>query len=200
MSVTDRESPGKLGTLEPIEPPSGREALLKLGLPVLGVVAGIVALLLLLGVEMRENVFTFLGIYLIPGGIDFGPPVAVSLLGLDPVWVVGLLTYFDLWLTLFWVWNLDHLVRFELIDKRVEKSRARAHKLWERFPWLRVATGPGLALFIMIPIPTTGSFSGITIGKLIELPDPVIYMASVGGTLVRVAALAYGAEGVLFFF
>lgn len=200
MSVTDRESPQTLGELEPIEPPQGREALLKLGLPVLGVLGGIAALLLLLGPELRDNVFTFLGIYLIPGGIDFGPPVAVSLLNLEPLWVVGLLTYFDLWLTLFWVWNLDHLVRFDVIDRRVEKSRRRAHSLWERFPWLQVATGPGLTLFITIPIPTTGSFTGIAIGKLIELPDPVIYMASVGGTLIRVAALAYGFEGVLWFF
>lgn len=199
MSVTERDE-DRLGRLEPIEPPRGAEIAYKVGIPVLGVLAGVVGLAVLLPDGLRDNVFTFLGIYLVPGGIDAGPPVGVSVLGLEPEWVVGLVTYFDLWLTLFWVWNIDHLVRFDVIERRVEKSRERAHSLWQRFPWLRVATGPGLALFITIPIPTTGSFSGVTIGKLIDLPDPVVYLASVGGTLVRVAALAFGAEGVLWFF
>jgi uncharacterized membrane protein len=200
VSVTDREDPDGLGHLEPIDPPRGRELAYKVGIPVLGILAGVGGLLVFLAPELRSNVFTFLGIYLVPGGIDAGPPLGVSLLDLDPLWVVALVTYFDLWLTLFWIWNIDHLVRFGVIQRQVEKSRERAHGLWERFPWLRVATGPGLAVFITIPIPTTGSFSGVTIGKLIDLPDPVVYLASVGGTLVRVAALAFGAEGVLWFF
>lgn len=199
MSVTERERPRALGQLEPIEPPRGRELAYKVGVPLLGVVAGVAGLLVLLAPDTRNSVFAFLGIYLVPGGIDAGPPVGVSLLGLDPAWVIALVTYFDLWLTLFWVWNVDHLVRFDVVQRRVEKSRSRAHKLWQRFPWLRVASAPGLALFITIPIPTTGSFSGIAIGKLIDLPDPAIYVASVGGTLVRVMFLAYGTEGVLWF-
>lgn len=200
MSVTTREGEQALDQLEPIRPPRGREVLAKVGIPVLGVAAGLLGLLVLLPPELRDNALTFLGIYLIPGGIDAAPALGVSLLGLDPLWVVGLTVYFDLWLTLFWVWNLDHLVRFDVVRGRVEKSRERAHQLWDRFPWLRVATAPGLALFITIPIPTTGSFSGIAIGKLIDLPDPAIYLASVAGTFVRIVTLAYGTEGVLWFF
>lgn len=200
MSVTTREGEDVLGHLEPIRPPRGREIAYKIGLPVLGVLAGVAGLLALLSPELRTNVFTFLGIYLVPGGIDAGPPAGVALLGLEPLWVVGLVVYFDLWLTLFWVWNIDHLVRFDIVQRRVEKSRERAHKLWARFPWMQVASAPGLALFITIPIPTTGSFTGIAIGKLLDLPDPAIYLASVGGTLIRITALAFGTEGVLWFF
>ncbi|PSG96178.1 hypothetical protein BRD56_11650 [Thermoplasmatales archaeon SW_10_69_26] len=200
MSATDGDERGRLGRLEPIEPPTGWRALSKIGLPVAGVLAGVAVLLLALEPELRRNVFTFIAIYLVPGGIDAGPLAGVSLLGLDPLWVIALVTYFDLWLTMFWVWNIDHLVRFGWVERRVEKTRERAHSLWKRFPWLRVASGPGLALFITIPIPTTGSFSGIAIGKLIDLPDPVTYMASVGGTMIRVAALAFGTEGILWFF
>lgn len=197
MSATERET--GLGRLEPIEPPRGREIAYKVGLPAAGVLAGVLALVLALEPALRRNVFVFLGVYLVPGGIDAGPPVGVGLLGLEAEWVVALVVYFDLWLTLFWVWNLDHLVRFGVVQRRVEKSRERARKLWERFPWLRVASAPGLALFITIPIPTTGSFSGVAIGKLIDLPDPSIYLASVGGTFIRIVALAYGTEGVLWF-
>lgn len=199
MSVTDREGEEFLGRLQPIEPPRGRTVWLKLGVPVVGVFAGVVGLLTLLEPGLRGNVFGFLGIYLVPGGIDAGPPAGVALLGLEPEWVIALVTYFDIWLTLFWVWNLDHLVRFDVVQKRVQKSRERARRLWTRFPWMRVATAPGLALFITIPIPTTGSFSGIAIGKLLDLPDPAIYAASVVGTLVRITLLAYGTEGVLWF-
>lgn len=192
------DAPGQpLPEFEPIEPPHGRAALLKIGAPVLGVLAGVVTLLAVLEPGLRRNVFTFLGAYLVPGGIDAAPPLGVSLLGLEPEWVVGLILYFDLWLTAFWVWNLDHLARFDVIDARVEKSRERAHRWWERFPWLRVATGPGLALFILIPIPTTGSFTGIAIGKLIELPDLTIYLASIAGTFVRISLLAFGTDALI---
>ncbi len=196
MPDTDLADEETLPEFEPIEPPRGRWVLVKLGLPVLGVLAGITALLVTLEPGVRRNVFVFLGAYLVPGGIDAAPPLGVSLLDLEPIWIVGLIHYFDLWLTAFWVWNLDHLARFDVIDRRVEKSRQRAHQLWERFPWLRVASAPGLALFILIPIPTTGSFTGIAIGKLIELPDLAIYVASIVGTLVRISLLAFGADAI----
>ncbi len=199
MSGTERERENSLGHLEPIEPPRGLQVWLKLGIPALGVAIGAAFLLLALAPELRRNVFIFIGIYFVPGGIDAAPPLGVSLLGLQAEWVVAIVTYFDVWLTLFWVWNLDHLVRFDLVDRQVEKSRLRGQRLWERFPWLRVATGVGLGLFIMLPIPTTGSFTGIAIGKLLELSDATIYVASVVGTFVRVAFLAFGTAGVLWF-
>jgi len=189
-----------LPEFDPIEPPTGREASIKLWLPVLGVLLGVAAIWLLLEDPLRRNVLTFMGVYLIPGGIDAGPIVGVSLLDLHPLAVTGIVAYFDVFLTLFWVWNLDHLARFSLIDRRVSKSRARAHELWERFPRLRFATGPGLMLFILLPIPTTGSFTGIAVGKLLELPDWVIYVASLTATSLRVLLIALSAEGVISLF
>jgi uncharacterized membrane protein len=199
VSVTTREDVPVLGEFEPLEAPRGMEAVRKIGIPVAGVLVGLLAILVFLEPGLRQDTLTFIGIYLVPGGIDAAPPFAVGVLGLSPWWTVGVVFYFDLFLTLFWVWNLDHLARFEFVDRRIEKSRQRAHSLWQRFPWLQVASGPGLALFIMLPIPTTGSFTGITVGKLIELPDPVTYLASVGATSVRVAALAFGTGGILSF-
>lgn len=175
-----------------IEPPRGPVAWYRLAVPVAGVLAGVLLLGIVLPPETFLRTLKFLGIYMVPGGIDFGPPVGVGLLGLSPTAVVGLIAYFDIWITLFWIWNLDHLGRFERVEARIEKSRARAHAVWQRLPWLKVATVPGLALFIMLPIPWTGSFTGIVIGKLIELPDPLIFVASLSGTTLRVALLAFG--------
>lgn len=200
MTVTPREDTVELPPAKEIEAPTGRVAYLKLALPVLGVLAGLAALFVFLPDDVRAGVFTFLGAYILPGGIDYGIPIGLGALDLEPIWIVGLVTYFDLWITAFWVWNLDHLVRFSWIEDRVHKSRAKTHKLWERFPWLQVATGPGLALFILIPIPWTGSFGGIVIGKLLDLPDPVIYAASVTGTFFRVLGLAYGWAGLFHLF
>jgi uncharacterized membrane protein len=198
VSVTNREA--RLPEFDPIEPPRGLEAWIKIGIPVAGTLLGLGALFVSLAPDARQAVFSFLGVYMIPGGIDAGPVVGVTALGLHPLVVTGLILYFDLWFTLFWVWNLDHLARFDLIGNRVDKSRKRAHQLWKKFPRLRVASGPGLMLFIMIPIPTTGSFTGIAIGKLLELPDKVVYAASVAATTVRVFMLAIGAEGLFLLF
>lgn len=200
MTVTTREEDVSLPPAEEIEPPSGRWAWYRVAIPVVGVLAGLRGLWLGLSESLRPRVFSFLGLYMLPGGIDFGIPIGVGALDLEPWWILLLIFYFDVWITAFWVWNLDHLVRFDWIDKRVHKSRARAHSLWERFPRLQVATGPGLAAFILLPIPWTGSFAGIVVGKLIDLPDPVIYVASLGGTAVRVAMLAYGSAGVFSLF
>ncbi|MDX1612502.1 MAG: small multi-drug export protein [Candidatus Thermoplasmatota archaeon] len=200
MTVTEREDTGTLAEVEDLEPPQGKLALYELLVPVVAVLAGFGALYLLLEGTLRRNVFAFLGAYILPGGIDYGIPLAVQILDLEPWWILGLVTYFDLWITLFWVWNFDHLVRFQWMEERVHKSRAKAHKLWERFPWLRVASGPGLALFILLPIPWTGSFGGIVVGKLIELPDRVIFFASVAGTAMRVSALAWGWAGLFSLF
>lgn len=175
-----------------IEPPAGPVALYRLVIPVAGVFGGLLLLALVLPPDRFLDTLKFLGIYMVPGGIDFGPPIGVVLLGFPPFTVVALILLFDVWITLFWLWNLDHLARFERIEARVEKSRARAHVVWQRLPWLRLASVSGLAFFIFLPIPWTGSFSGIVIGKLIELPDLLIFAASIVGTTMRVSLLAYG--------
>lgn len=195
MTVTSRGDTPELPPPDQLAPPSGRLAWLRLSIPVVGVLVGLATLLLWLEGEFRRDVFTFLGTYMLPGGIDYGIPLARGL-GVQPLWILGLITYFDLWITAFWVWNLDHLARFRAIETRVEKSRARAHRLWARYPRLRVVSGPGLALFITLPIPWTGSFAGIVIGKLLELPDLVIYVASIVGTAIRVAIFAFAWDAV----
>lgn len=203
MTVTEREGPP---VTEPeddlvfervhIEPPRGRVARLEFFLPIGALLAMAVLLALVLSRGTMWSVIRFGGLYILPGGIDFAVPFAVTVLDLTP-WQVLLLTmYVDAWVTLFWLWNLDHLTRFERVDRMVTKSRARADKLWARRPWLRFASGVGLALFILIPLPGTGSFTGIVAGKLIELPPWEIWTASIVGTSVRVAALAFGFEAI----
>jgi uncharacterized membrane protein len=198
VPVTERDPEVSLPPEAEIEPPSGRIAWYRVAIPIAGVLAGLAALWSL-DPSLRTRSYSFLGMYMLPGGIDYGIPIAVGALDLAPHWVVGLVTYFDLWITLFWVWNVDHLSRFDVVDERVAKSRARAHRLFERFPRLRVATAPGLAAFILLPIPWTGSFAGIVVGKLIGLNDLEVYLASILGTLGRVLLLAYGSAGVLSF-
>lgn len=197
MTVTQRGDDVSLPSAHRIRPPTGRLAWYRLAIPILGVTLGLLALVLLLPVAFRNRLFGFLALYILPGGIDYGIPIGIGMLDLPAAWVIGLVTYMDLWITLFWVWNLDHLTRFSSVDDRVHKSREKTLDLWERFPRLRVATSPGLALFIVLPIPWTGSFVGIVVGKLIGLRNVEVYLASVSGTFLRVLILTYGSA--LFF-
>lgn len=196
MPVTEREDQPSLPPAAILEPPSGRIAWYRVAIPLLGVLAGLGAISLL-EPSLRTRSYSFLGMYMLPGGIDYGIPIGVGILDLSPIWIVGLVTFFDLWITLFWVWNLNHLTRIDWIDDRVHKSRERAWDLWSKFPRLRVATAPGLAAFILLPIPWTGSFAGIVVGKLIGLKDLEVYLASITGTLGRVILLAFGSAGVI---
>lgn len=196
MTVTDRENALLPEPTARIEPPQGTMAKRRFFVPVGLVVAGAATLMLLLGPEARLDVVKFAVVYILPGGIDLAVPIAVGVLDLDPVYVVLLVMYFDGSISLFWIWNLDHLTRFDRIDRWVTKSRARAERLWERRPWLRFASLWGLAAFIFLPLFGTGSFTGIVGGKLIELPDWQIWIASVLGTSVRVALLALGTEAL----
>ncbi len=175
-----------------ITPPTGKLAWYRLAIPLSGLLVGMSVLFTVLESGFRNRIFAFLAVYLLPGGIDYGVPIGVGVLDIPAPWVIGVVAYMDLWVTLFWVWNLDHLTRFSWVDDRVRESRERTSRLWERFPRLRVATAPGLILFILLPIPWTGSFVGIVVGKLIGIKDAEVYVASVVGTFLRVLALAYG--------
>lgn len=197
MPVTPRENAPSLPSAARIEPPRGPIAGYRFVVPILGVLAGVLALYLFLDPTTRAAFLAFLGIYVLPGGIDYGIPIGIGLFGLPPLWVIAAVTYMDMWITLFWVWNLDHLTRFSWVDNRVHKSRGKTARLWKRFPRLRFATAPGLALFIVLPIPWTGSFVGVVAGKLIGLKDLELFVASVTGTFLRVLALTYGST--LFF-
>ena len=179
-----------------IEPPRGRAAKLRFFLPISGVMVGATVLMLVVNTETRLDLLKFAAVYFMPGGIDFAVPIGVAV-GLTPLFIVLVALYFDSWITLFWIWNLDHLTRFARISRMVEKSRARADKVWAKHTWLRVASGWGLALFIFIPLVGTGSFTGIIAGKLIELPTRTIWLASVLGTAVRVSILGFGTDALL---
>ncbi len=192
VPVTTREDASSLPPAARIKPPRGPIAGYRFLVPILGILAGALALFLFVEPELRTRLFTFVGIYLLPGGIDYGIPVGIGVFEIPPAWVIAAVTYMDLWVTLFWVWNLDHLTRFSWIDERVAKSRHRTARLWDRFPRLRFATAPGLTLFILLPIPWTGSFVGVVAGKLIGLKDLELYLASIAGTFLRVITLTYG--------
>jgi len=189
VTVTQREDSPAGAQRAPLVPPTGTVARVRLLVPIGAALGGMIGLMLALGPEGRADVATFAAIYAVPGGIDAAVPAAVAILGLQPVPVILLVAYFDACLTLFWLWNLDHLVRFQRVDRMVARSRDRADALWERRAWLRIASGWGLAAFIFLPIPGTGSFSGIVIGKLIDLRPATIFLASLVGTGARVATL-----------
>jgi len=77
---------------------------------------------------------------------------------------------------------------------RVEKARARASGLVERYEAL------GLALFVAVPLPVTGIYTGAAVALLLGLPRRASFAALAAGGVASVlltSLLAGGARAVI---
>ena len=75
------------------------------------------------------------------------------------------------------LWGLipiERIGRF-IIGKRLHAKLEEASRKYEHYGVL------GLALFIGIPLPVTGVYTGVLVGKILGLPTRVILLASVIG-------------------
>ena len=168
MTVTARRdtSPlaaGTVPTYTPLPPPTGMRAVLALAVPLLGVAIGVAYIWLALPAQEAQAIARFAFTYILPLGIFWAGPVNVAL-GLSPTVLVLTVFYFDAWFALFWIWNLDHLVRFRRIRAFVDRSTARAWRVFSRHRWMARSSIGAVLVVVGLPLPGTGMVSGIVLG------------------------------------
>lgn len=81
--------------------------------------------------------------------------------------------------------------RFALARRAVERVRARGAGLVERYELL------GLALFVAVPLPGTGAYSGTLLAWLLGMNRPRAWSAIALGITLAGAAVTLAASGVL---
>ncbi|MDQ7859840.1 MAG: small multi-drug export protein [Armatimonadota bacterium] len=152
-----------------------------LGLPPAQQAVGLAALTLLPWIELRGS---------IPVAIALGwHPLTAAALAVAVNCLLVPPTYFGLeWFYARW------LSRVSLVRRVVEGVRGRGGALVERYELL------GLALFVAVPLPGTGAYSGTALAWLVGLPRwraMAAVAAGVAGAGVAVTLLATGAAVAL---
>lgn len=106
-----------------------------------------VALTLVPWVELRGAV---------PLAVQQGEQVYLPLIA-----VVNALIFWPTYFGLEWIY--EHIPEGSWIHRKLERIRAKAHPLVERYGFL------GLALFVAVPLPGTGAYSGSAASWLLDM-------------------------------
>lgn len=150
-----------------------------------------------LGKEILVFVISLFPILELRGGL-----IAASLLGLDPlpsyiITMVGNLIPipFILWLItkiLAWMRGTKHLCKFaNWLDKKVDKHKSSI----EKYGFL------GLILFVGIPLPGTGAWTGSLIASVLEMDRKKSFIAIIIGVVMAsiiMMALSFGLLRAIF--
>lgn len=100
----------------------------------------------------------------------------------------------------FYAYNLDLLERVPRIGPVLVRARQRAHADLESRPWIRRLATAGVALFVVLPLPGSGSFGGCITGRILGLtPRRCFVTVSIAGAVVAIA-YAYFGQGLEAFF
>lgn len=158
---------------------------------IIGALGGITTIIF--GKEILVFVISLLPILELRGGL-----LAASLLGLDPIpsyiiTMVGNLIPipFILWFItkiLAWMRNTKHLSKFaNWLDKKVDKHKSSIEKygFW------------GLVLFVGIPLPGTGAWTGSLIASVLEMDRKKSFLAIVLGVVMASVIMMLISFGLL---
>ncbi len=96
-------------------------------------------------------------------------------------------------LMLFWDLIKIQNIGMRIVGKRIEGMIDRYKKNHERGEEI------ALALFIGMPFPVTGVYSGILVGKILKIPDKKIAIASIIGILLSATIMSLAASGTISF-
>ncbi|MBP3920614.1 MAG: small multi-drug export protein [Bacilli bacterium] len=134
----------------------------------------------IIGKEILVFVISLMPILELRGGL-----IAASLLGLDPIpsYIISVLgniipVPFILWFIaslLKWMRNTKHLKKFaQWLDKKVQKNKDKIEKFgfW------------GLVLFIGIPLPGTGAWTGCLVASVLEMDKKKSFIAAMIGVFM----------------
>jgi uncharacterized membrane protein len=111
--------------------------------------------------------------------------------------VIGLLVFLSL------KYTLDYVLRIKFLDNLYQKIVVRTErKMKAHFKHFDQIEKVGLALFIGIPIPGSGVYTGALIGSLLEFEWKDFLMACIVGTVIAgviVTAISYSGSSALSF-
>ncbi|MBU7023821.1 MAG: small multi-drug export protein [Theionarchaea archaeon] len=127
-----------------------------------------------------------------------GIPVGISK-GLNPLYVFAICTITDILIIplilIFLRYAVPLVLRIETIDRLYQWNVVRTLKRYEKYKkWEEL----GLALFVAIPLPFTGVYSGTLVSYILDLKKREAFLSiSLGATLagIIVTALSVGILG-----
>ncbi|MBW3582505.1 MAG: small multi-drug export protein [Euryarchaeota archaeon] len=172
----------------------GHEAWARFLLPLVAIALGAL-FLILFHPQDPLRMWTFITVYFAPGGIEFGIPAGLAL-GLDPLWMVAVVLYVDLFGPLWLVWNLDLVYRVPKVGKWFLKLETKAERSWSKRRRLRDLGVVGLGIYVMLPISASGVIPSVILGRILGFPKGLVWLAVFVGSAVRVILYAFLAEQI----
>ncbi|HEC96534.1 MAG TPA: hypothetical protein ENI59_02535 [Euryarchaeota archaeon] len=151
--------------------------------------------------ELFLNTVILVGTYVFtPLGLEISVPLGITKLGLHPGYLVGVLLFTDVIVSLFIIWNLPTLKKIPGIGKIISKIERKGKKTFEKSKKIAGATFFALMIFVAVPFQGTGAIGGSIIGTLIGFPPKYIVLAVVMGTLLRLTLYTLVVLGVIHVF
>lgn len=158
---------------------------------VVGLFSGITGMAF--GKEIMVFIISLMPILELRGGL-----LAASLIGLDPIpsYIISIIGNilpipFILWFMgsiLKWMHDKKHLDKFATwLDKKVEKNRSKIENVgfW------------GLVLFVGIPLPGTGAWTGCLIASVLQMDKKKSFLAATLGVIMASIIMMFISFGLL---
>lgn len=155
--------------------------------------------------SLLQQTIAFLG--------SFSPPVVSFLLGFLPVseirgaaiyafqqgdqslMLYGIAGNIFAAICLILLWDIFHIEKIGrmIVGKRIEKMIEEYHKNHELGEMI------ALAIFIGIPLPATGAYSGILVGKILQISDKKLVVATTAGIIAAALVMYLALSGAISF-
>jgi hypothetical protein len=163
-----------------------------LGLPPLSMVALLLVTWTLAGGGAAAAVLgAFVAFLGVGSTIVFASAIAdTSAAKLDATTLVALAAYFCVATTFFWAFNLELAERIPWFGPRVARIHDAAANALHRHAWIRRWATIGVALFVISPLPGSGTIGGSIVGRLAGLSRLATFLAVSIASLVVVAVYA----------
>ncbi|NIR32725.1 MAG: small multi-drug export protein [Gammaproteobacteria bacterium] len=172
-----------------------RAVLTAIPVALLGVAVGAGVLVL-----REHELASFFGLVLLafPAGRFLAlAPVAYQGFAFSPFVIAGIVLLVETCVALFVSVNLDVLHGLPRIGKGLRAMEQGGEATLAQHPWIRRTTWTGVALFLSLPLPTTGPVGGTVIARLIGLGPERSFAAVVAGDALGVFVVALAAHGII---
>jgi len=134
-----------------------------------------------------------LGTTVIFGPAALGAKAVAHLSTWDLCWLVMYLTAAT---SFFYSFNLDLLYRLPWLGPRLRRSHDAARRTLHERPWIRRWATFGVGLFVLLPLPGSGSLGGSIVGRLIGLTRLRCFLTVTAAGVVVCLAYAWGGAGL----
>jgi hypothetical protein len=163
-----------------------------LSIPPLAVTALVVVVAALKGWAVAMAILGAFVLYLgIGASIVFVPTLTdTAATHFDTAALVGLACFYAVTTSFFWSYNLDLLERIPRLGPRFARIHDAAAATLHGHAWIRRWAMLGVALFVVSPLPASGSIGGSVVGRLVGLSRFVCFLAVAGASVFVVVVYA----------